>query len=122
MAIQMTCLGVHLISAIPLSRSISANSKYVLLPNTRSAPYQSTFCFIFSETEEFYDLQVGENVRFARLVSSRSSDTTSLERRKWNQNNRTGAARAPAEDHVGRQPFVNDTARVTVKRLSFSSV
>lgn len=71
---------------------------------------------------EFYDLQFGENIRFAKLASSRSSETTSLERRKWNQNNRMGADRAPAEDHMGRQPFGNDTARVTGRRLSFGSM
>lgn len=38
LAIQMTCLGVHLISATPLNLSISTNSKYVLLPNTHLAP------------------------------------------------------------------------------------
>jgi len=95
LAIQMTCLGVHLISATPLSRSISTNSKSVLLPSTHLATCHNTFCFIFSWTGEFYDLQEGENARFAMLASSRSSETTSLERRKWNQNNKTEAARAP---------------------------
>lgn len=98
LAIWMTYLGVHLISAMPLSLSISTNSKSVLLPSTHWATCRNTSCFIFSEAREFYDLQEGENVRFAVLASSRSSGTTSPERRKWNPSNKTQAA--------GTQPWV----------------
>lgn len=122
LAIRMTYLGVHLISAMPLSLSISTNSKSVLLPSTHWATCRNTSCFIFSEAREFYDLQEGENVRFAVLASSRSSGTTSPERRKWNPSSKTRAAGAPAVGHVGRRPFMIDAIRVPTMRLPFGSV
>ena len=66
-------------------------------------------------------MQVGKGARFARLASSRSSEIASPERRKWNQNNKTGTDRNWAENHFGRQLLGTDAA-VTGVRLPFGSV